>query len=121
MIARPTTEGFVATDDTTYPTLAALLAAGKTAFPGLEAQGIYPQAVVMSSVAAAGGAAGDYFEFTDNSQTAPSHGIPVFGSGQQFVLEGIQNQSGSHLIQSIYVCNKKTASDIIECVAIYEG
>ncbi len=118
VIARPTGEGYVATDDSTYPTLAALLAAGKTAFPGLEREGIYPSAVDFTSLVAAGNGAGDYFEFRVNADTPPTVGVPVQGAGQHFIEAGFSGIN-KQLIQNVYVLNKETAGDIISCVALY--
>lgn len=117
---RPTGQGYVATDGNTYGTEAALLAAGKTAFPGYESVGLYPASVFAVSLSSAGNVAGDYFEIAFNTTdlNVPTRGLPVL-SGQQLVESGFTPVS-RQLLSNCYVLNKKTSGDIIALTAIYE-
>ena len=74
----------IASDGTTYTTLAALLAAGKTPYPGLD-PGAYLQS--LSIVSVAGGAPGSAFSFRKNPLTTPTTGQLV-PAGVTWVMSG---------------------------------
>lgn len=88
----------IATDGTAYTTLALLAAANKYVFPyGADpshnylSRGMFPQSVLIRSIASDGVSDGSPFYADWNDATAPTDGIAstfVSGSGQQIALPG---------------------------------
>lgn len=73
----------VASDGTAYATYAALIAAGKTPYPGLDAGGFLESCLIKSKTSA--GADGSPFLFRTNGTAAPAsddEAVSVSGSGQ---------------------------------------
>lgn len=110
--------GICATDGSQYSSIALLLAAGKTAFPGLESEGLYPQSIVLTSMASGDAAAGSLFTFAVNAQSAPTYGTVVQGGGQQFVVPGLDART-PQLLQNVWIVSMVAASDDISITAIF--
>ena len=80
---------FVASDGSIYATLAALQAAGKTAWPGLDPGCNQAGMLCVRSIAASGSADGSPFYYATNTPTAVQTSMTyVSGSGQERQVSG---------------------------------
>lgn len=99
----------IASDGTGYATIAALLAAGKKCYPGLDAGMDLSNLTVYTEDGAGGD--GDPVYYTTNQTTAPTTATMrmVSGGGQKFTVEGV-NRKNLIPIRNVWI-SKTTGTD----------
>lgn len=106
----------VASDGTCYTTAALMAAAGKVAWPALDA-GMGCQSVTAKSLASDGVSNGSAFQIAFNAASAPSTGQHVSGGGQALTLAAGQVEGMRH-IYSVWI-KASDATDLLNITLDY--